>query len=157
MQAVKAIGCLLMALVVGCNSEMDPSDALAKANGTNIQRLTNLYLAYQTENSWNGPPDEAKLKDFIRSIDPAKLKRVGVDAASIDAIFVSERDSQPFKVRYGVKGNVMGSTEPVVFEATGVDGKRQVGSLDMQRREVDAAEYDQLWSGKGVSPAPMRK
>ena len=43
----------------------------------------------------------------------------------------------------------MGSSEPVIFEAVGVDGKREVGFLNMTQREVDAAEYDQLFAGKG--------
>ena len=136
---------------------MDHADAVAKANATNIQRLTNLYLAYQTDKAWVGPPDEAKFKEFLHAFNPDKLKRIGIDPASIDALFVSDRDGQPFKVRYGVKGNVMGSFEPVVFESVGVDGKRQVGCLDMSTREVDDAEYEGLWSGKTkAAPVPRQ-
>jgi hypothetical protein len=136
---------------------MDRGDALAKANATNLQRLANLYLAYQTDNSWVGPPDEAKFKEFIRSIKPEVLQRVGVDPANVDAVFTGDRDGEPFKVRYGVKGSVMGSFEPVVFEATGVDGKRLVGFLDMTNREVEAAEYDDLFSGKVKAAGPVRQ
>ena len=72
-------------------------------------------------------------------------------------LFVSPRDNQPFKIRYGVQGSIMGSSEPVIFEATGVDGKREVGFLNMTEKEVDAAEYDALWAGKAAPATPSRQ
>ncbi|MEN0110145.1 MAG: hypothetical protein AAF805_05440, partial [Planctomycetota bacterium] len=75
----------------------------------------------------------------------AKLERIGVDAASIDGLFVSERDGQPFNIRFGVRGSAMGSKEPVVFEAEGEDGRRMVGFLNMTSKEVESPEYDRLW------------
>jgi hypothetical protein len=141
----------VMVLLAGCSRGVDPADAVAEMNSNNIQRLANLYLAYQTENGWVGPPDEAKFKDFIRGLSQAQLTRIGVDPAQIDSVFISDRDSQPFKIRYKVVGNMMGSSEPVVFEAEGVGGQRMVGFLNMTQREVDAAEYDSLWAGKGAT------
>ncbi len=132
--------------MAGCSNSSDPTNALAKANETNLQRIANLYFAFQTENDWRGPADEAQFKKYIHSINPDKLTRIGIDPAKIDELFISERDGQPFKIRYGVPGNVRGSSEPVVFEATGDGDKRLVGFLNMQQREVDAAEYDSLWS-----------
>lgn len=138
---------LFVSALVGCSNSSDPGDAVAQANATNLRRLASLYFAYQSENNWRGPADEAQFKKFIQGVDPAKLNRVGIDPAKIDEIFINERDGQPFKIRYGVLGNVRGSTEPVVFEATGEGGNRMVGFLDMQQREVDAAEYDRLLAG----------
>ena len=87
-----------------------------------------------------------------------KLTRIGIDPASIDQIFVSERDGKPFTIRYSVVGNMMGSREPVVFEAEGVDGQRMVGFLDMTVREVGSEEYDLLLAGKGpIEKAPARQ
>jgi hypothetical protein len=147
---------LILGLLVGCSDQADPGDALAKANESNIQRLANLYLAYQSDNNWVGPPDEAAFKEFIKAYSPKKLERIGIDPAQVDQLFVSERDSQPFKIRYKVVGNMMGSTEPVIFEAAGVGGQRMVGFLNMSQREVDAAEYDSLWAGKGATAATTR-
>jgi hypothetical protein len=48
----------------------------------------------------------------------------------------------------------MGSTEPVVFESIGVDGKRMVGKLSMEQVEVDDSEYESLWTGRGPTAAP---
>ena len=142
-------GLVAVTAVVGC-SQSSPESTLASLNSSNVQRLVNLYFAYQKKNEFNGPKDEQDFRQFLQGISSEKLQRIGVDPASIDGIFVSERDGQPFKIRYGVKGNIRGSDEPVVFEAQGVDGKRMVGFLNMTQREVDAAEYDQLWSGKAA-------
>jgi hypothetical protein len=147
---------LALAAMIGCGSGADADDALAEVNSTNIQKLANLYFTYQTKNEWRGPADEAEFKGFIRTFNPQKLARIGVDAAATDALFTSERDGQPFKIRYGVRGSAMGSSEPVVFEAVGVDGRREVGFLNMTQREVDDAEYERLWSGKGPPTAPTR-
>ena len=147
-----------VAFLNGCGGPSDPQDALAKANETNLQRLSNLYLAYQTANNWIGPADEAKFKGFLKTLTPEKLTRIGIDPASIDQIFVSERDGKPFTIRYSVVGNMMGSREPVVFEAEGVDGQRMVGFLDMTVRGVGSEEYDLLLAGKGpIEKAPARQ
>ncbi len=142
--------------LAGCSWSVDPQDALARANETNLQRLANLYVAFQTENNWIGPADEAKFKNFLGSYNPKKLTRIGIDPNEIDALFVSERDGQPFKIRYSVVGSMMGSAEPVIFEATGVDGKRLVGFLNMDQREVDENEYQLLWEGKAPLSQPLR-
>lgn len=139
---------IAISLLVGCSKSVDPSDAVGHANSTNLQRVTNLYLAYQTENNWVGPQDETKFKEFITGLRATLLTRIGVDAANLDQVFVSDRDGQPFKIRYGVIGNAMGSTEPVIFESVGVGGMRKIGTLNMEQREVDEQEYESLWAGK---------
>jgi hypothetical protein len=99
-----------------------------------------------------GPADEAVFREFIRTYDAKKLARIGVDPQAFDALFVSDRDGQPFKIRYGVPGSARGSREPVIFESQGVDGKWQVGFLDMDVREADDEEYERLWSGNAPQP-----
>ena len=42
----------------------------------------------------------------------------------------------------------MGSSEPVIFEAKGVNALRNVGFLNMVQGEVDDAEYNDLWAGR---------
>ena len=149
--------CLAIVVAVGCGRDVSTDDLVAQANSTNIERLASLYTGYQSENEWRGPPDEAAFKAYIRAFDPQKLKRIGIDPAAADTLFTSERDGQPFKIRYADKGSAMGSTEPVVFESTGLDGRRQVGFLDMTEREVDEAEYQSLWSGKPASASSQRR
>ena len=140
--------CVLIT-AIGCR-QSSPESTLASLNESNVQRLVNLYFAYQKKHDFNGPKDEQAFRQFVQGISLEKLQRIGVDPASIDGIFVSERDGQPFKIRYRIKGSMMGSQDPVVFESQGADGKRMVGFLNMTQREVDAAEYDQLWAGKAT-------
>ena len=140
--------CLVVVIsTLGCGGST-PTDLLAAANDSNIQRVANLYEAFQSRHNWRGPKDEAEFKSFLKSWNPKKLSNIGVDPNAIDEVFISSRDKEPFKLRYKVPGNIMGSEAPVVFEATGVDGKRMVGFLNMTSREVDGEEYDRLWSGK---------
>ena len=133
-------------LCSGCG-ESDPADLLAAANDSNIQRLSNLYEAYQSRHNWRGPKDEESFKSFLKGWNPKKLSNIGVDPETIDDVFISSRDGEPFMVRYDVPGHIMGSDAAVVFESTGVDGQRMVGFLNMTKREVDDSEYEQLWSG----------
>jgi hypothetical protein len=148
--------CLLLGFLPGCNRVIDPNEAIASVNETNIQRLANLYFTYQMKNEWQGPDDEAEFKKFIGSYNPDKLTRIGIDPSAIDELFINERDGEPFRIRYSVAGSAMGSSEPVIFESVGVDGKRLVGFLSMEQREVDEAEYDNLWAAKGSSKQSTR-
>ncbi len=141
------LGLLALALPLGCGGP-DASDLLAQANGDNVARLSNLYQAFQSRHDWRGPADEAEFKAFLNGWNPKKLEAIGVQPGAIDATFLSARDGEPFQVRYGVPGHIMGSSAAVVFETTGVDGKREVGFLDMSSREDDEAEYERLWSGQ---------
>lgn len=144
--------CVLVGVLTGCSRGIDPDQAIARFNETNLQRLANLYFTYQSKHDWRGPADEAEFKAFLRGYNPRKLTRIGIDPNAIDDLFVSERDGQPFKIRYSVAGSAMGSSEPVIFESFGVGGNRLIGFLNMKQREVDAAEYETLWASKN-SPA----
>ena len=140
--------CLLTtSCLIGCGVS-DPNDLLAAANDSNIQRVANLYEAFQSRHDWRGPKDEEEFKSFLKNWNSKKLSNIGVDPNAIDEVFISPRDGEPFRIRYNIPGNILGSQSPIVFEATGVDGRRMVGFLNMTSREVEADEYDQLWSGK---------
>jgi hypothetical protein len=139
-----------MTFLMGCG-EPDPGDLLAQANNTNLRRLANLYATFQSRHDWRGPADEAEFKAFLKGWNPSKLAKIGVDPNAIDKLFMNDRDGEPFKIRYGVPGHVLGSNAPVIFESKGVGGKRLVGSLNMTTQEVDAAEYQRLWSS-GTPP-----
>ena len=148
-------GCAMLTLS-GCGG-VTAESALAKANETNIKRLSNLYFSFQMKNGWKGPKDEQDFKNFLNSYSPKKLERIGIDPNAIDELFISSRDGQPFRIRYGVPGSAMGSTEPVVFESTGVDGKFLVGFLDMRTEEFDAAGADELFNAKPAKADPKAK
>ncbi|HEX4414457.1 MAG TPA: hypothetical protein VH107_12575 [Lacipirellulaceae bacterium] len=153
---VSLCGVVFAAVLTGCSSSTNPDAAIARVNATNIQRLANLYFTYQSQHDWHGPADEAEFKSFLHKYNPHKLSRIGVDPNALDKLFTSERDGQPFKIRYGVQGSAMGSSAPVIFESAGDGKSRLVGFLDMQQREVEEPEYNTLWSDT-ASHAPHRE
>ena len=123
------------------------AEQVGEMNKSNIQRISNMYAAYQNMKGSGGPKDEADLKAWIREYAPNKLEMMKIDVNNLDGLFTSERDGKPFKIRYKVGGG-RGSVVPVVFEQEGVGGKKQVGFTGGKVEEVDAAEYAALWSGK---------
>lgn len=145
-----------VALVVGCTSANNES-TLASLNDQNIKRLANLYFLFQSSHEWRGPDDEEEFKEFIKNSPQRKLDRIGIDLATLDDLFINERDGEPFTIRYGVEGNMMGCSKPVIFETAGVNGLKMVGFLDMIQREVEQDEYELLLSGEIETSEPTRR
>lgn len=146
---VGVAGCLfLLAVCLGCGGG-NPVPSLADVNNTNMKKLRGAYGLYQLKHGLVGPKNEEEFKNYLKVDAGAKVKlgRMGVTPETVDDIFISERDGQPFKVRYGLKGL---SDHAIVFEAEGVDGKRFVSFIEP--RELDALEYERLWNGE----APVR-
>lgn len=147
---------LSAAVLSGCgNSDTEGEARLKSANPTNIHRLTNLYSLFAQQNGGCGPKDEKQFREFIGSIGPERLGRIGIDANGIDAVFTSERDSKPFIIRYASKAQESRDASPaekggaggtaVVLEAEGVDGKRQVGFLGTRQvKTLDKNEASKL-------------
>ncbi len=140
-----AAACLAL---VGCGDEV--ASQVGAMNKSNIQRLSNMYAAHQNMKGGKGPKDEAEFKAWITGYDPNKLSMMGIDPNKLDDLFKSERDGQPFKVRFSVGGG-RGSVDAVIFEAAGKDGKKQVGFTDASVQEVDDATYKDLLAGKKPS------
>lgn len=142
------VGCLMLS--GGCGESIKSADDIHNSwNNTNMERITSLYVLYQRSHVYRGPANEAKFKDYIRSLDEGTLSLVRVDIDKLDDLFISERDSEPFEIRYGVRGNDRGPRVPVVFEKTGVDGVRKVGFNAKKIIDVDnEQEYQDLLSGK---------
>ncbi len=133
--------------ICGCDSD-SPQSLVEKANKTNIQKLANFYNQYQSTNSFVGPDSAETLRDYIENDVPDFIKE-RIKMAPGDDIFVSERDGKPFKIKFEVVGSGRGCTKPAIFEAEGVNGKFNVGFLNMITREVDKEEYDKLWDENG--------
>lgn len=128
---------------MGCGGDSIEA-RVAALNATNIQKLYNCYSLFLHNNGYRAPKDETELKDFLLQPRYAKnLDRMQIDPANLDAIFVSDRDGEPFRVRYGVNG--LGN-KAVIFEATGVEGRRLVAMQEPQ--EMDDAQYEAHWTGE---------
>jgi len=143
-----AIGLAISVIALAGCSRDKTAQEVAAMNTSNIQRVANLYSAFQNYKGGRGPGSEAEFKQFIKEFDAGKLEMMGVKSSDLDGLFTSERDKKPFKVRYNVGGG-RGAVVPVAFEQDGKDGKRQVGFAGNNKVEdVDEATYQQLWAGK---------
>jgi hypothetical protein len=148
---VVALGVVALAGgLAGCSGDPTAKE-VAALNKSNIQRVANLYTAFQTYKGGRGPKSEAEFKEFITAFDADKLKMMGVNSGDLGALFTSERDGKPFKVRYGVGGG-RGSVDAVVFEQDGVGGTKQVGFTTGKVEDLDDATYQQLWAAKPAAP-----
>ena len=133
----------------GCGSGSPQAAAKAvvrRYNDTNGKRLANFYGQYQSEFP-SGPKDEQTLKQFIAGRSPAALEEMGVKAEGVDGLFVSERDKQPYYIRYGLK-RPTGGRQALVCEAQGVGGKSLVVFSGPKEVEVLVAELDAYKKGE---------
>ena len=135
--------------LAGCSTDQVASATAAK-NDSNIKRALNLYNGYQMMHGWQGPKDEKALRDFVAegAIPDKNLQMMGVDPKNLDGIFKSDRDGKPFKVRWGVAGG-RAVSDALVFEDTGVNGKKLVAFNGPVVEEVDDARYKDLWEHGG--------
>jgi hypothetical protein len=143
-----ATGLVLIGLG-GCSGSK-ASREVAAMNTCNIQRLSNLYTAFQHTRGGTGPKSETEFKTFIAEFDAQKLSMMGVDPNDLTAAFTSERDGQPFRIKYNVNGG-RGAVDAVVFEQKGADGKRQVGFTGGKIDEVNAADNTPTVAAEGTS------
>ena len=134
-------------LVVGCGPPSS-DQAIADVNKTNMHRLSNLYVRYQTQNRWKGPKDEATFKAYLAELPPNVLSRMGIEPGTTEELFTSQQDLAPLKIRYGVRGNARGSNEAIIFETDGGDDGRRVAFTSMKVEVIaDEARYNGLLNG----------
>jgi hypothetical protein len=129
----------VMALA-GCAGESP-----AVSTGTSHVRLLTMLYNKVSREQGRIPKDEQEFKDNLKSAD---LSLESLKINSTDDLFVSERDGQPLVVVYG---SVPPGSDVVVYEQTGVDGKRMIGHRIGMVEEVDEAKFKEL------VPAPAAK
>ncbi len=145
-----ALGLLVLA-ISGCGNSQVATD-LKALNKTSIDRIRNAYYLYMEEHGFRGPKNEKALRKFLTSENAGvqlKLDRMGIDRQDIDKLFISERDGEPFIIRYGLKGV---ADHAIAFEKTGVEGKRFVALG--KPVECEEAEYEGWLSGKTKPQKP---
>jgi len=147
----------MTALAVGCQASPEDRvrEAMRQSFQQNGKRLAIMYGRFMGSptgpirgpNGFKGPADEASLRAYIAEVPPAALKEMGIDDPNSPALFMSERDKKPFRIRYGVSGPLT-TVYPVVCEAEGVAGTVQVFMSDGTQTAVPAASADEYLSGR---------
>jgi len=154
--AFSGLGLALLLALSGCSGGPDGEEVLKAANKNNGERLANAYSFYQNKNG-AGPPDVETFKTFIQSEIPAGLKKtMDIPSGSLDELFVSERDGQPFFIRPEAPRPTTGSLQQaVVIETQGVGGTIQVFYTGPKMVEAPAADAEAYKSGdKDIVPGP---
>jgi hypothetical protein len=144
---------VVLLFVVGCGG--DPtSDAFKEMNKLNMSKIVNSYVMFASVNNNVGPKNEEELINFIKT-DERVAPRLGMsssDFGSLDSLFTSDADGEPFVVRFGLKIRTDEDRSPLVFDKTGVDGMRRVALADNTIIEVtDAKKYARMLAGKASS------
>jgi hypothetical protein len=140
-------------LLHGCGpGAPDPKALVRSLNDANGKRLVNFYNQYQMEFG-RGPKDEAELRKFILAKSPAALDEMGVSAETLDSLFVSERDKQPFFIRYGAP--VGGGRQALVMESQGSGGLVAVFFSGPKVVQATAAEAEDYKSGRKDEPSSV--
>ena len=150
------VAAMLAVGITGCGGGPDGDEILKEANKNNGERLANAYSFYQNKNG-AGPADVESFKAFIQSEIPADLKKtMDIPSGSLDELFVSERDGQPFFIRPEAPLPTTGSLQQaVVIETQGVGGTIQVFYTGPKMVEAPAAEAESYKSGdKDIVPGP---
>jgi hypothetical protein len=136
-KALAITACL--AFAVGCGRGKSTS---ANAAQQSHVRLLTAYYSSAVSKLGHAPRDEQEFKSAI-NLPPASMEKFNIK--SLDELFVSERDGQPLVVAYGASRP---ASDIVVYEKTGVDGKRLVGRQLGMVEEVDDATFNKLIAGK---------
>jgi len=139
-----------LAAFAGCGS-----DPLESTTAVRLRGLSNMYLTYAVSRG-GGPPSEEAFKKYLRSSDAIALQMANIDPKAIDAVFVSERDQQPFVILYGKPiSRISGeSKEVLAFEKTGQSGKHLIAYLNAKVDHVDEAKLKDLLAAKEGSSSP---
>jgi hypothetical protein len=146
------IATIALAIVLsmgGCSSNSVQSQ-VAAMNTSNIKRVANLFAAYQNIQGGEGPKDAQTIIAFAKSIPVDALHNMKIDENNLNALFISERDNKPFRIKFGTVRGAMSPHIPVIFEEQGVGDTRQVAWTNARVEELGAAEYQRLWSEKEV-------
>lgn len=137
---------LILVCSFATHSGCDSNGEVKEIYSTNIKKLHLCYVMYLEKHEYEGPQNEAEFKDYLKN-DPTAiflLKRIDVTPEMVDEIFVSDRDGQPFEIRYGVKGE---ADHAVIFESVGVEGTRLI-ALTKPIEVDDEDEYQDYLTGK---------
>ena len=104
-----------------------------------VSRLRPLAVLYASAASalHHPPQNEAEFKKYIASQKGKMLDVLKVEDP--DAIFVSERDGQPYVVKYVAAGGKI--PDVVAYEKVGVGGKRMVGFATGVVADLDEAQF----------------
>ncbi|HEX3151442.1 MAG TPA: hypothetical protein VHR66_25415 [Gemmataceae bacterium] len=140
---VAAFASIALLGFAGCSKDDKPQDDSER----NLKALAVLFGKYSNKNRGAGPANEADFKKWIKSLPGSELEGLNVNGVNSDAMFTSPRDNQPYGIAWKfVQTGVPNPNAPgpmVVWEQTGVNGKRKVSDMLGRVEEIDQATFEQ--------------
>lgn len=129
---------ILVLALAGCGGGGDGSAGMHESDTTTMCAMSGLYGQYLGQHKNQPPPNEKAFRDYLNTKQD-DLQRVGL---TIDQMFVSPRNGEPFEWVYGRKppAGPAGMTY-VGYEKTSVDGKRLVIATRGMYEEMDDAKF----------------
>jgi len=122
---------IVVGMILGCGPTTEPVESTELRS--NMRSLAVAYGGYMRENRGRPPKNEAAFRKWLDKQGPDYPEILKVD--SIDEIFVSSRDNEPYVIAYGKPKRT------VAYEAVGVDGKRFVADDLGVVEELDADAF----------------
>lgn len=119
-------------VLTGCPAEQP---VVSESQDGSMRALAMGYGQFVAQNRGRPPKNEAQFRKFFEA-NPLFLDGFGVE--SIDDVFVSPRDNEPYEIVYGKRAKI------VAYEKVGVDGKRIVADDLGIVQEVDEAQFAEL-------------
>jgi hypothetical protein len=126
-----SLGAALFCAAVGCGG--GGGDRPTTDAEKNLAALGSAIAAY-TSKMARPPSDLAQVKSWLKSVGAKKLQDLGI--TDVEKIFVSPRDNQAYLYAKPVE-----LQSPIyAYEATGVDGKKQMVGYSLHVEEVSEDE-----------------
>jgi hypothetical protein len=91
-----------------------------------------------------GRPTEAGFKAYLGFLSKQKLADLGI--TNPETLFISPRDQRPFVINYEIR--LIGGPGPLIWEQTGVNGRRYVYYQEGRVEELDEEALNKL----GIKP-----
>jgi hypothetical protein len=117
-------------------------------NEKHILKVTFLYMDFRGAHQGRGPRDMQELRSWAKGLKKEKLATRGIE--DIDTAFISPRDNQLYVLVDPKAGRAGPGGRPpmlLVYEKTGVDGKRMGANGMGYAFEMDEERLKQLLSG----------
>ncbi len=143
----------VLCLFGGCSQ--GPSREDLSPDEKHILKITSLYTDFRSSHQGRPPKDAAELKEYARGMKKEQLTGRGIE--NLDDAFVSPRDHQPYVlVKPELARPGAGGRPPMllIYEQTGIEGKRMAANGMGYAFEVDEEKFNRLLSGGPPSGAP---
>jgi hypothetical protein len=109
-------------------------------------KFWSLKTAYATANKGKQPSNTEELKAWAKNLTAQELAKMGID--NLDGVLVSPRDKEEYQIAPPPQGRQMGPPRVVVYEKTGVNGKRIVAGGTGEVYEMDEEKFNQAVARK---------